>query len=96
MWNMRFERGRGSSFNALVGDGNVVFELYSDRDFGLGQWFSFDSVCNQWKCILEYYVSLQLDCHLYVDIFKEAYWYDSHILQRMLSPDPVVPLAISF
>lgn len=39
--------GRGSSFNALVDDGNVIFELYSGRNFGFGQWFSFDSVCNQ-------------------------------------------------
>lgn len=37
-----FECGRGSSFNTLVGDGNVVFEPYSDRDFGFGQWLSFD------------------------------------------------------
>jgi len=80
---------------ALVGDDNVVFELYSDRDFGFGQWFSFDSVCNQRKCNLEYYVSLQLDCHLYVNTLKEACCYDSHILQWILLPDPVVPLAIS-
>ena len=64
------ECGRGSSFNALADDGNFVFELYSDRNFGFGQWFSFD-------------------------IFKETCCYDSHILQWILLPDPVVPLAIS-
>ena len=45
------ECGRGSSFNALVDDGNVIFELYSNQNFGFGQWFSFDSVCNQWSAI---------------------------------------------